>query len=218
MEIFLFLVLLLITWAAMGLLARRFIMENKELRDRTRELLWKLGELKPANSKNTIYEKRIKALEDEIQNFKRKKNGLQQPDTNPGTPETNQSVTNSNVPIDNSTRISKDQEIITPSTSSEKETKTPLWVKRTQEGLFRLEKADKPTEMFLIPQGNRFLLNIKNLEPSNYSNIVVLFDDVLEFPVGPEFIGSLKMEKHPEYEEQNGQFVFIAKGKIKVNQ
>ena len=215
---YIFIGLILITWVAIAFLAWRFLMENKALRERTRETLWKLGELKPANSKNSVYDKRIRTLEEEVKNINKRINNKQQLVTTHTTPDHDLPSLKGDLPLNSSAPIGQSPKIIAPASSPEDENDRVLWVKKTRDGLHRLELADKPTGMFLSPKGNRFLLNIEKLEPANYPNIVVLFNDVLEFPVGHDSVGSLAMEKHPEYEKQNDQFIFVAKGRIKVNQ
>ncbi|MDD2300061.1 MAG: hypothetical protein PHI70_08410 [Proteiniphilum sp.] len=210
--------LLVITWVAAGLMIWLYLRDRKVIYSRIGELNHRKDSFSTGSSKTPIHEKRIKSLEDELKNIRQKLNGYDHSgskQTPPGKPPMSNSYAN---PVIESIQPSAVPKSNGSSDHIDHGENDKLWVKRTSDGLHRLELAERPTGIFLVSKGNRYLLHLEKLEPSNLSNIIALYEEVLDIPVGFESIKSLEMEKHPEYEKKNDYFVFQSKGKIKINE
>lgn len=211
-------ILLILLSGAVALLYWLFIKERNELINQFRNLPRRIDNL-PGNSTNTrTLVNRVESLEANVRGLLKLNNGKKQPNNVNGTSFSKRDDQRGVTSYQIETTAPSDQMETKPKTDSDNEVDSRIWVKKTTDGLHRLEIAEKPTDIYLSSQGDRFLLHIVRLEPSNFSNIVILFGDVLDIPVGFESVKSLEMVVHPIYEELNGSFVFFSKGRIKVNQ
>ncbi|MCB5253980.1 MAG: hypothetical protein LHW51_13535 [Candidatus Cloacimonetes bacterium] len=213
-----FVILLILLCGAVGLLYWLFIKERNELINQFRNLHRRIDRL-PGDSNNTrSIVKRVESLEANVKGILKPNNGKKQPINVNGTSFSKRDDQRVVTSYNTETSTPSDQKETKPKTDSDNDVGSRIWVKKTTDGLHRLELAEKPTDIYLSHQGNRFILHIVRLEPSNLSNIVILYGDVLDIPAGFESVKSLEMVDHPMYEEQHGSYVFISKGKIKVNQ
>ncbi len=211
-------ILLILLGGAVALLYWLFIKERNELIDQFRNLHRRIDRL-PGDSNNTrSLVKRVESLEASVKGLIKPNNGKKQPNTVNAASCSKRDDQGGDKSYNTETTAPSDQVKTNPGTDSEQEVDSRLWVKKTTDGLYRLELAENPTDIYLSPQGDKFLLHIVRLEPANLSNIVILYGNVLDIPSGFEYVKSLEMVVHPTYEEQHGSYVFISKGIIKVNQ
>lgn len=211
-------ILLILLSGAVGLLYWLFIKERNELIDQFRNLHRRIDRLQGDSNNTRSIVKRVESLEANVRGLLKPNNGKKQPNNVNGTSFSKRDDQRGVTSYQTETTTPSDQMETKPKTDSDNEVDSRIWVKKTTDGLHRLEQTEKPTDIYLSPQGDRFILHIVKLEPANLSNIVILFGDVLDIPVGFESVKSLEMVVHPIYEELNGSYVFISKGKIKVNQ
>ncbi len=213
-----FTILLIVLSGAVGYIYLLFFKERDDLSEQVRKLYRRIDKL-PGDSNNArSIMKRIESLEASVKGLQRITNGKKQPNNVNGAPFSKRDDLRGATSYHSETTAPSDQVATKPGTGSELEVDSRLWVKKTTDGLHRLELAERPTDIYLSPQGDRFLLHIVRLEPANLSNIVILYGEVLEIPSGFESVKSLEMVRYPEYEEKNGSFAFVTKGKIQINQ
>ncbi|MCB5265289.1 MAG: hypothetical protein LHW41_03465 [Candidatus Cloacimonetes bacterium] len=94
---------------------------------------------------------------------------------------------------------------------------TRIWVQRTEDGLKKLEVSDTKKDMYLLKKGDYFLLNLTDLRPSSYVDIMNLYGSIIGFPAGFEAINKITMSVNPRYNKQGDYFHFEAQGEITVN-
>lgn len=209
---------LVITWAAAGLLIWWYLRDRKDIYSSIRELYHRKGGSTIDSSKTPILEKRIKSLEDDLKIIQKKLNGSNHSGSKQTPPSKDQKSKSEATPVIESIQPSAGQKSNGSADHIDQSVNDRLWVKKTSDGLQRLELAEKPTGIYLISNEKRYLLHIDKLEPSNLSDIIFLYDDVLDIPAGYESVKSIEMEKYPEYEKKNDFYVFLSKGKIKINE
>lgn len=132
----------------------------------------------------------------------------QKSNTKPDDDKQNQSK--STEQINNNSRPDQSTQV-----DSKKEDK--IWVQKTMEGLKKLEISDTKKDMYLLKSGNDFLLNLVDLSPTSYTDIMSLYDSIIIFPAGFKAINEVIMLKNPKYSKHGDFFQFEDQGEITVN-
>jgi len=90
-----------------------------------------------------------------------------------------------------------------------------IWVEKTGEGAKKMIPSDTKRDLFLLQDGDVYLLHIP-MDPGNYHNLLTLYKDIIDFPFQAGTVNEMIMRSHPQYRKQDDCFVFVKKGDITV--
>jgi len=184
--------------------------ERNALSEEIRKLHKRIDKILSDSSTNRSLVKRMDSLEASFANLKMQ-SGVA------STHFSEKQIQKEAKPVISETATTSDDMITIKPNVQEIETDTRIWVKKTIGGLMTLDKSERPTDIYLSRQNEKFTLHIVKLVPSNINNISILYGDILDIPVGFDSITSIEMEKYPVYEEQNSSYINISRGKLKIN-
>jgi len=223
---FVLLGLIVLLAGALAFLYLMFFRERGEISHSLHELWHRHNGSKPDNSKIPVLEKRIQVLEAKITELSGKnKTG----ESDSGTKGQNPGMLDSDYREDQNADNIGDQFQSTqgaqgngpdrgskPEPTKQKENR--LWVEKTTDGLKRLQKADKPSGIFLVEVNKKFQFHLANMDPGDLVNYTMLYKEIIQFPAAYTTVARMEMEEYPIYEKQNQYFIFRKKGKIKIEQ
>lgn len=91
-----------------------------------------------------------------------------------------------------------------------------IWVWRTEEGLKKLEPVSNPHSIYLLKDGENYLLYLENLNIENINDIIRLYSDIIDFPANIQLSDQIIMKKNPQYKKQGNYYIFHSKGEVSI--